>query len=85
MTTNVSTGAGQPVLPVLSRNWWALALRGIVAILFGLAAFFLPGITLAVLILLLGAYALVSGVLLIVLAFRVRNEAEARVQAEITG
>jgi hypothetical protein len=28
MTTNTSAGAGGPVLPVLARNWWVLALEG---------------------------------------------------------
>ena len=50
------------MLDVLARNWWALALQGVVAILFGLAALIWPGLTLTALVLLFGAYALVDGV-----------------------
>ena len=51
---------------VLVRNWWALALRGVLAVLFGVAAFIVPGLTVAFLIALFGAYALIDGVLAIV-------------------
>ena len=46
----------------LSRYWWAVVLRGIAAILFGVVALVWPGPTVFVLVLLFGAYALVDGV-----------------------
>jgi len=55
---------------VLTRNWWAIALRGVFAILLGLAAFVLPGVTLAVFVALFGAYAIVDGVLAIIAGVR---------------
>ncbi len=58
------------MLHVLARNWWAIALRGVVAILFGLFAFLFPGATLFALIIVFGAYALVDGVFSIVAAVR---------------
>jgi uncharacterized membrane protein HdeD (DUF308 family) len=47
----------------LSRSWWVLLLRGIVAILFGVLTFMQPGISLATLVLLFGAFAFADGVL----------------------
>ena len=60
----------QPLLPMLAGNWWALLLRGIAAVLFGLVALFWPGITLYVLIIFFGAYALVDGIFAIVAGVR---------------
>ncbi|MQA96791.1 MAG: hypothetical protein GEV11_19905 [Streptosporangiales bacterium] len=63
---------------MLSRNWWAIALRGAIAIIFGVLALFWPGITVAVLVLLFGAYALVDGVFALISAFSGKNNAESR-------
>ena len=49
------------LLERLARHWWALALRGALALIFGLLAFFWPTITLTALVLLFGAYALLDG------------------------
>lgn len=46
---------------ILSRNWGWVALRGALAILFGVLTLFYPGITLLTLIYFFGAYALVDG------------------------
>jgi uncharacterized membrane protein HdeD (DUF308 family) len=48
---------------ILSRRWWMLLLRGLVAIAFGIVCWVEPGISLASLVLLFGAYSLVDGVL----------------------
>ncbi len=57
-----------PIL--LAKNWWSLVIRGLVAILFGLITFAWPGITLAALVLLFGAYALIDGIVSLVGVFR---------------
>ena len=58
------------MLHMLARNWWAIALRGLAAVLFGLLSVFIPGVTLVTLVLLFGAYALVDGVFNVIAAFR---------------
>jgi len=61
---------------VLTLDWWALALRGFVAILFGLFAFFIPLATLFALTLLFGAFALLDGILSLVAAVRSNRHGE---------
>jgi uncharacterized membrane protein HdeD (DUF308 family) len=53
------------MLHTLSKLWWVLALRGVCAIVIGIGAFMVPSATLAALILVFGAYALVEGGLLL--------------------
>ena len=60
----------------LARNWWAVALRGAVAILFGIAALLLPFATIASLVLLWAAYMLVEGVFAIMSAVRAATRHE---------
>src|SRR5436190_15373234 len=57
----MSTGIVPPMIGLFTKNWWVLLLRGIVAVLFGILAITRPGITLAVLVLLFGIYAVVDG------------------------
>jgi uncharacterized membrane protein HdeD (DUF308 family) len=58
----------------LARNWWAIALRGVAAVVFGVLALLLPGATLAALVLLFGAYAIVEGVFSLIAAVRGRTD-----------
>jgi uncharacterized membrane protein HdeD (DUF308 family) len=52
------------MIVLLSRYWWTYALRGGLAILFGLAAFFWPDITLQALVMFFGFFVLLQGVIL---------------------
>ena len=56
------------MLRLIAGNWWLIVLRGVCAILFGLVAWAWPGVTLAALVLLWGAYAFADGVLALVAA-----------------
>jgi uncharacterized membrane protein HdeD (DUF308 family) len=68
---------GEPSLPqteamnaVLARNWWLVAARGVIAILFGLFALLLTGPTMLSLVLFFSAYMLVDGAFAIMSAIR---------------
>ena len=53
----------------LARNWWSIALRGLITVLFGLAIFIWPILTIEVLVLLFGAFAFVGGLFSIFAAY----------------
>jgi uncharacterized membrane protein HdeD (DUF308 family) len=61
------------MLETLGRRWWAVALRGVTAILFGALALVWPGITVFALVIVFGAYALVDGAFSLVAAFGKRD------------
>jgi len=48
--------------PMVQLSWWQYAVAGVVAILFGIVALIWPHLTLAVLILLFGAWLLIDGI-----------------------
>jgi uncharacterized membrane protein HdeD (DUF308 family) len=65
-----SQGRYRQRLSRIAENWRAMALRGLVAVLFGLVVLLWPGLILAVLSLFFGIYALVDGGVVLVPALR---------------
>ena len=61
---------------VLARNWWSLVLRGIIAIVAGIVTIIWPGITVAGLVILFGAYSLLDGVMSLLGAVRAAESHE---------
>jgi uncharacterized membrane protein HdeD (DUF308 family) len=66
----------EPMIAVLAQNWWAIGIRGVLGILFGLIALFLPGVTILSIILVFAAYAFVDGVFGIVSGIRAARQHE---------
>jgi len=54
----------------LTINWWSVLIRGLLAILIGIVALALPGVTVAALVFLFAGYAFVDGVVSIIGAVR---------------
>ena len=63
-----------PAPSTMSGTWWAMVLRGIAAVLFGSAAPLWPELTLFVLLVCFGVYALIDGLLAIVAGLRASEE-----------
>jgi uncharacterized membrane protein HdeD (DUF308 family) len=62
--------AGQRLTDRIGRFWWILLTRGIVAVLFGIAALFWPQKSLTLLVFLVGGYLVVDGLSGLLLALR---------------
>lgn len=60
----------------LCRHWWAVGLRGGLAIAFGTAALAMPGLPLTALVALFGVYALADGVVTVWLSWRGRHRVQ---------
>ena len=69
-------GVPKHLASILVRSWWLLLLRGLAAIAFGVLTWFQPGISLAALVLLFGAYSMADGVLATWTAFAGRADHE---------
>ena len=83
MSTHTKSGPRMPLavsalLGTLAENWWLLLLRGLVAIAFGVIAFFWPDITLVALVYLFGIYAIVDGLVALGAAFNAMGDARPR-------
>ena len=73
------------VVELLTRNWWLVALRGALAVIFGIVTLAWPGMTLLALIFLWGCYALVDGVSSIALGAAVRGHRWSNVLIGVVG
>lgn len=77
--THRSVGSEAPADPInriLARNWWLIALRGVLGILFGLLALVFPGPTMLALVMLFAAYVAVDGIFAIVAAVKAARSRE---------
>jgi uncharacterized membrane protein HdeD (DUF308 family) len=61
---------------VLADNWWAVGLRGLLGILFGLICLLTPGIAVGAFVILFSAYMLVDGVFAIVSGIKAARSGE---------
>jgi uncharacterized membrane protein HdeD (DUF308 family) len=79
MGTTTGWPAGDDAMSnLLAQNWWAIALRGVFAIIFGIIALLMPGAALLAFVLLFAAYMLVDGVLAIIAGVRAARSHERR-------
>ncbi len=68
-----------------SGSWWMVLVQGVFGILIGLTTFFLPGLTAATLGVLVAVWAIVTGVLEIAAAFRLRRNVPGEIFLIISG
>lgn len=61
---------------VLADSWWAVGLRGVLGILFGLICLLTPGLALEVFVILFAAYMLVDGVFAIISGIKAARNGE---------
>jgi uncharacterized membrane protein HdeD (DUF308 family) len=65
-----------PMSQALARNWWVIAIRGVLAIVFGLIALVYTGAAILAFVLVFAAYAFVDGIFAIVAGVRAARRHE---------
>ena len=58
----------------LAQAWWAIVLRGVAGVVFGVMALFWPGLTGLALVLLIAAWSAITGIAEIAAAIRLRKQ-----------
>ena len=73
-----SNGAliSEQMTALLARNWWAVLLRGLIAVAIGIFTLWMPQVSLASLVLVFAAYMLADGILGIIAAVRAARRHE---------
>ena len=61
------------MVPMMAKNWWAMVLRGVLAIIFGILMILFPTIAIESFVLVFGAYAFVDGIFTVISAFQNRG------------
>jgi len=73
MRATVSSMTNNPLAAVAKGIWWAVLLRGIFAVIFGIIALAAPGAALTGIVIVFGVYAIIDGVTAVVHALRIRT------------
>src|ERR1700716_957223 len=60
----------------LARNWWLIALRGVLGVIFGVIALLMPITTILALVLLFSAYMIVDGAFAVYASIRAAHQGE---------
>ena len=77
--------AANPMLWFNEKHWWQIALRGFLALIFGILVLAWPGVALAILAIIFGAYVFVDGIFTLVAAANYKAGAGRRTWLFIRG
>lgn len=64
------------MIPAIVGNWWAVVVRGLIAIALGIVTLMWPAVTIGALVLLFGFYALLDGIFSFIAAFKAQQHHE---------